>query len=329
MQISGTSVLVASHQHVANANSKNTIYAYTRPPGGWSGDLLETSQIQNGENGYQYWDMVTDGDYLFLPNIDWTAVAIHKKTGTTWENHTLVQTIVLPAWAGDNWGRSLTVTGSHLVVGLGAGGEKLSSNGMMVDYHPDVAWENGFIENQRFTETSINASMDEYGRDVTVNRNWMAVGAVGDDDNGEYSGAVYVYELNALSWVRKQKITAHDGKSFMFFGSAIALSTDHLFVGANNRDSYHPDGSIAIHETGAVYVYKKVGTTWQFDEMIPAPNPIQGGRFGQEIVYSYGTIAVSEFTEHGTGSMGYVHVYKENAMGEWTRIATLTPSDHG
>ncbi|HZB13837.1 MAG TPA: hypothetical protein VE467_12445, partial [Chryseolinea sp.] len=328
VQIAGTSVLVAAHQNVANANSKNTIYVYNKPPPGWSGDLIEVSQIPNGENGYQYWDMVTDGDYLFLPNIDWTAITIHKRTAATWANHTMVRTIVLPSWAGDNWGRSMTITGSHFAVGLGAGPDKTSSDGRVVDYLPNPQWENGIALNQQFSETSVNATMDEYGKDVAVSQNWMAVSAVGDDDNGEYSGAVYLYERNATGWIQKEKIKAHDGKPFMFFGQAIALSSDRLFVGAAWRHSYNGDGSISVREPGAVYVYKKSGGSWQFDEMIAPPNPKIGGRFGQEITWCNGYIAVSEFTENGTGSLGYVHVFKEDAGG-WIRIATLTPSNHG
>jgi gliding motility-associated-like protein len=328
VQIDGTTVFVAAHQNVANANSKNTVYVYTRPSSGWGGDLVESSQIQNGENGFQYWDMVTDGDYLFLPNIDWTAVAIHKRTGATWNDHSLVQTIALPAWAGDNWGRSMTLTGSHFVAGMGAGAETTSSDGKMVDYKPSSQWETGYVLHQQFGETSINATMDGYGDDIAVSQQWMAAGADGDDDKGEYSGAVYLYETSPSGWIQKQKISAHDGKPFMYFGRAVALSADQLFVGAIARHSYNSDGSIFLRETGAVYVYKRIGATWQFDEMIEPPNLKLGARFGQEVSYANGYIAVSEFTENGTGSMGLVHVYKENASGDWVRIATLTPSDH-
>jgi hypothetical protein len=328
VQITGTTVFVASHQNLANANSKNTVYIYTRPVSGWAGELTETSQIQNGENGYNYWDMLTDGDYLFLPNIDWTEVAIHQRTGATWDNHMLVQTIVLPVWPGDNWGRSMTVSSSYLVVGLGAGAEVASNQGKMVYYTANPQWENGFTLNQQCGETSINATMDEYGKDVAVSQQWMAVGAVGDDDRGEYSGAVYLYELSSSGWTEKQKVSAHDGKPFAFFGKAVALSPDQLFVGATSQHIYHTDGSIALREAGMVYVYKKIGATWQFDEMIAPPNPIAGGRFGQEIAYANGYVVISEFTEDHTGAIGYVHVYKESVTGEWMRIATLTPSDH-
>lgn len=328
VQITGTTVFVASHQNVGTSNSKNTVYVYTRPLSGWAGHLTETSQIQNGENGYVYWDMVTDGNYLFLPNVDWTEVAIHRRTGATWDDHMLVQTIVLPAWPGDNWGRSLTVTGSHLVVGLSAGPEVASNLGKMVYYTPNPQWENGWTLNQQFGETSNNASMDEYGKDIAISQQWMAVGAVGDDDRGEYSGAVYLYELSSSGWTQKQKISAHDAVPFIFFGRSVALSPEQLFVGATSQHSYHPGGSIALREAGMVYVYKRIGTTWQFDEVIAPPNPQQGGRFGHEITYANGYVVISEFPENHTGSIGYVHVYKESSAGEWIRIATLTPSDH-
>ncbi|MCD4825658.1 MAG: FG-GAP repeat protein, partial [Phycisphaerae bacterium] len=70
------------------------------------------------------------------------------------------------------------------------------------------------------------------------------IGAYWDDDNGDGSGSVYVFELIGETWTQTDKITASDGVASDYFGGSVDVSGDSFFVGAYGDD----DG-------GSGYVY--------------------------------------------------------------------------
>ena len=66
------------------------------------------------------------------------------------------------------------------------------------------------------------AANDSFGSSVAATADKIFVGAFGDDDNGENSGSVYVYDANNLS-ATPTKLTAFDGVASGSFGSSIAV----------------------------------------------------------------------------------------------------------
>lgn len=53
-----------------------------------------------------------------------------------------------------------------------------------------------------------------------------------------------------------------------------------------------PDGN-GITDSGAVYTYQKVGTTWQMASYVKPQNPTAGDQFGHQVALSGNTLAVS------------------------------------
>ena len=87
----------------------------------------------------------------------------------------------------------------------------------------------------------------QFGYSVTFSADKIVVGAVGDNDNGNASGSVYVYDANNLS-AQPTKLTAFDGAAGDAFGVSVATTSDKIFVGASATDQ---DGN----NSGSVYVY--------------------------------------------------------------------------
>lgn len=119
---------------------------------------------------------------------------------------------------------------------------------------------------------------------------------------------------------------APDGNPDEFFGHAVALSEDFLFISANRKDQYDVGERPSQLNIGSVYIYKKSGNAWLFHEQLFAPDIVMHGSFGQEIACTNNYLAISEFAENGTGFKGYVHVYRRSG-DSWARIATFRPSD--
>jgi hypothetical protein len=67
---------------------------------------------------------------------------------------------------------------------------------------------------------------------------------------------VFVYELQAGSWVRAAKLLAVNGNAGDDLGSSIAMEGDRIVAGA-------PDRTYGTHSgTGRLYVFEKSGSTW-------------------------------------------------------------------
>jgi hypothetical protein len=108
-------------------------------------------------------------------------------------------------------------------------------------------------------------SEDSFGFAVSLSGdgNILAVGAVGDDDMGDHSGSVYVFERTGGFWEENDKLLASDGTSGGLFGRNLSLSDDgqSLVVGANSEDDNEK-------QLGSVYVFVRFGALWEEDAKI-------------------------------------------------------------
>lgn len=89
----------------------------------------------------------------------------------------------------------------------------------------------------------------EFGRSVAISGNLAIVGAIGDDDNGSYSGAAYLFDV--ISGTQVAKLTASDGSAGDFFGVSVSLDGNNALVGA------HLDDDLGIN-SGSAYLFSTV-----------------------------------------------------------------------
>ena len=159
------------------------------------------------------------------------------------------------------------------------------------------------------------ASDDFSGVSVSLSSNGsrVAIGATGNDGNGDRSGHVRVYYLNGSSWTRLgQDIDGEAASDFS--GHSVSLSSDGSIVaiGAERNDG---NGSNAGH----VRVYKFIGSTWS-----KLGQDIDGEAAsdfsGKVSLNSDGTIvAIGAKYNDGSGlTAGHVRVY-EYSGGSWNQ----------
>ena len=138
--------------------------------------------------------------------------------------------------ANDYFGHRVAVTSDKIIVG--ATGDESSTGSVYVYDANDLS----------ATPTKLTAfdgvSAAYFGYSVAVTGDKVIVGAYGDDDNGNVSGSVYVYDANDLS-AQPTKLTAFDGVSAAYFGWSVAATGDKVIVGAKEDNSGR----------GAVYVF--------------------------------------------------------------------------
>ena len=123
------------------------------------------------------------------------------------------------------------------------------------------------ISDQSSGFTALRAG-DWFGHSVSLGGDRLAVGAPYDDGHsGTSTGAVYVFKRTGTTWALEQEISDQSSgftalRAGDWFGHSVSLGGDRLAVGAPYDDGH--SGS----STGAVYVFKRTGTTWALEQEI-------------------------------------------------------------
>jgi Tol biopolymer transport system component len=193
-----------------------------------------------------------------------------------------------PAGVTEQFGTSIAMSDTKLVVGASATN---GYSGKVYTYNLDGTGE------QEITASDGGGSYHLFGKSVAISDTKVVVGASGDDDSGDGSGAVYVYNLDGTGEV---KITASDGFDNDNFGWSVAITDTKIVVGAQYNDD--PNNS------GSVYVYNLDGTG---EQKITASDGVDHDWFGSSVVITDTKIFVG-----AAGNNGAVYVYNTDGTGE-------------
>lgn len=104
---------------------------------------------------------------------------------------------------------------------------------------------------------------DQFGVAVDISGEWAVFGADQRSSLRNLGGAAYVYRFVGGEWLYQQKLEAPDTVEFAHYGLFVAIDGDTIAVGAPNAWS----GGV---RTGAVYVYRRSGSTWALEEKLTA-----------------------------------------------------------
>ena len=169
---------------------------------------------------------------------------------------------------------------------------------------------------------SDGAASDLFGRvmAMTEDGNTLAASASYDDDLGENSGSVYIFNKTTTGeWAEIQKITASDGGEDENFGFALTFAGESLVVSSYQQNS----------RTGAVYVFDKLATgVWQESQKLLASDSAFYKQFGYAIDGTENQIIIgaSNDNENGTNA-GAAYIFKKETDGNWVETKKLMASD--
>jgi len=112
---------------------------------------------------------------------------------------------------------------------------------------------------QLFKLTANDAHMGQsFGTAVAIQGDLAIVGALGDNENGNQSGAVYVF--NVATGAQIAKLTPSNAAPGQQFGRSVAISGEIVMVGASGVDAGSPNG--------AAYFFNFVPNTPDYGEQI-------------------------------------------------------------
>ena len=291
------------------------------------------------------------------------AAYVFRRDSDTWVRQ---QRLASPSSSGlitqelDLFGNSVSISGVRLVVG--APGEDSSTSG--IDSEPDelgpgsgaaysYVWNGLNWVAEAYFKASNSGQTDQFGANVALSGNRLAVAATGEDsgeggvgpalvdETAPDSGAVYLFEFNE-SWVFTSVIKHESPNANDVFGSAIGLNGDTLVIGAPADDSSSfgiggDPSDNGSNNSGGVFVYRFNQDSVKLDSYLKPPEASLGVRFGSSVAIFGDVIAVGAPLENGGGSglnpdpsgtrlrSGALYTYRR-VDGQWANDAYLKAS---
>ncbi|MEM7355068.1 MAG: FG-GAP repeat protein, partial [Acidobacteriota bacterium] len=165
---------------------------------------------------------------------------------------------------------------------------------------------------------------DHMGEAVAVHGDVAVLGSPDDEEGGFMNaGSVSVFRRDPGTgqWTEEQRVVAGDPSGSAFFGRSVDIYGDTLIVG----NTEHSPAGIA---TGAAYIFRYDGVSWNEEQKLTLAAPDPGDRFGFSVGI-WGDTAVVGADSRDVGfedDAGSAYVYEFNGLA-WISVATLVAPD--
>lgn len=199
----------------------------------------------------------------------------------------------------------------------------------------------GFAFTQNFEEVvkavaSDRAEDDRLGYAVSIDGNFAAVGAYGDDFGGSNPnmGSVYIYEMQGKNnWVQVQKLFASDQDDYDRFGWSVDMDGDFLVIGAYGEDDDVNDAN-PLSKAGSAYIFQNISGTWTETQKIVASDREEDDEFGWSVAVHDSTIVVGAHIEDHDASganfkyhSGSTYMFELDGTGTWNQTQKVVAND--
>ena len=157
---------------------------------------------------------------------------------------------------------------------------------------------------------SYVAGESSFGSSLTIDGEYIIVGAPYDDEVDSLAGAAYVFNRQGLQWIEQAKLIPSDAIIEHTFGTAVALDDDYALIGAQNS----ADGTFK----GSAYIFKRTGTQWNEQTILLGSDVFSNDLFGRSVDID-GDYAVVGTTR---GASAYVFMRNGAKWEEKTKLTT-------
>lgn len=149
-----------------------------------------------------------------------------------------------------------------------------------------------------------------YASDVALDGETAIVG----EPYAAGGGKVWVYRREGTGWTEAQVLSASDGEADNYFGQAIAIEGDVILTGAPHTSP---------HVTGAAYVFRYDGTSWQEEQRLFPSAAGDDLVFGYDVALSGDAAFVTALGDNN--QVGAVYVFRFDGVS-WVEEQRLVPT---
>jgi FG-GAP repeat len=303
------------------------------------------------------------------------ATYIYKRSGNNWSQFAYVKSI--NSDANDFFGMALDIQGDTLVVGASQEDSSQSSitNGVTASGDNTVL-QSGAVyvyklsglapwTQQAYVKPSNLNAGDFFGYSNAISGDTVIIGAHQEDSNQTTidsgttasadnsalnAGAAYIFKRSGSTWNQEAYLKAPNSGANDVFGYRVSINGDTAVVGAYLEDSNQTtitNGTTATSDdtssnSGAVYVFKRTGSTWTQEAYIKAENNDSSDQFGWVVDIDGDTILVTAVGENSAqttitngstasadnsaANAGAAYIYKRTGTN-WVQEAYLKASN--
>ena len=288
--------------------------------------LLDRNDVQelfasDGATGDRFgYSVSIDGDYALIgashdENNGYVSGSayIFKRDGTVWTE----QSKLLPSDGDDNdcFGGSVAIDGDYAIIGASHDDDNGDYSGSAYIFKRD-----GTVWNEQSKLLSSDGKEDQtFGCSVAIDGDYALIGAVGDDDNGDYSGSAYIFKRDGTVWTEQSKLLPSDGEDNECFGVYVSINGDYAIIGAGGDDNGYRSGS--------AYIFKRNGIVWTEQSKLLPSDGEEYEYFGMYVSINgqYALIGAWGDDDNGDRS-GSAYIFKRDG-NIWTQQVKLLPSD--
>lgn len=245
VSISGETVIAGAHLDDDAGNDSGAAYVFTRSGTTWA-EQAKLTAADGGSSDHFGYSVAIDGDVAVVgaPQDDDRALNggaayVFTRSGGAW-----TQQAKLTAVDGgqvDNFGRAVAVRGDTVLVGVLFDDDRGSNSGSAY-----VFTRSGTTWSQQAKLTAADGATGEaFGVAAALSGGTAVIGAPGDSDAGNASGAAFVFTVTGTVWIEQAKLVAPDAAAGDQFGIAVALDGATAVVGAHLDDVAGADSGSA------------------------------------------------------------------------------------
>jgi FG-GAP repeat len=243
------------------------------------------------------------------------SVSIYQWDGSAW---VLIQKITdATGAAGDNFGRSVSISGNYAMVGAYADDVRANSNQGSASIYQ---WNgSAWVLMQKITDAT-GAANDFFGYSVSISGNYAIAGAYADDVGANAGqGSASIYQWNGIAWVLMDKITDATGAADDNFGYSVSISGSYAIVGS------HLDDVGANSNQGSINIYQRFISNWIHDQKITDANGAASDYFGESVSISGNYAIVGAYGEDVSANtdQGSASIYQRNGS-TWELMQKIT-----
>lgn len=310
--ISGDYAIVGARYNDGAGTNSGSAYIFYRSAGSWTqqaklsiGDPAADDKLGNS--------VAIDGDFAIVgapgKNSNQGFAYTFIRSGSSWS-----QSSKLGATDSGQLGTSVDISGNYVIMGAPATNGNI---GAVYIYK----WESSSWYSKGTLTASDGVVGDLFGASVSIDGDYIIVGAPGHDLVAGGEGAAYIFKKSGTEWTsmtETEKITASDAEGSDNFGWSVSIKGDLAIVSSPNDD----DHGIS---SGSAYIFRRVGSTWQQEQKITASDGATNDYYGWAVSISGSFALVGAYAEDNSNGNDAGSAY----MYEYSNQAPLKPDIEG
>lgn len=250
-------------------------------------------------------------------NANQGSASIYEFNGTSWVYKQKIWDA--SGIAADQFGEAVAIAGNYIVIGCPRDDIGASANqGSISIYRNNGA---SWVLMQKITDVA-GAANDFFGSSVAIFGNFIIIGNPYDDiSTSTDEGSASIYRFNGTNWVLMQKITDLLGETSDRFGSSVAISSTHAFIGS----PYETETTGVNDNRGCVSVFFYNGSTWNQVQRLVPDDILEGDNFGSAVSVSGNNLIVGASGDDVGSNIGQGSVIFFKFSGNiWEEVEKFT-----